>query len=111
MESYEAVNTLSALAQEARLAVFRLLVEAGPKGMPVGQIGTKLSIPPATLSFHLVQLKHAGLVTVQRSGRQLIHAAHFKRMNELLSYLTENCCDGNPSACIPTKNTRGKKCP
>jgi DNA-binding transcriptional ArsR family regulator len=103
MEIYEAVNTLSALAQEARLAVFRLLVEAGPEGMPVGDIGAALTIPPATLSFHLVQLKHAGLVAAERRGRQLIHVARFERMNELVSYLTENCCGGAPCDVTQTR--------
>ena len=104
MESYEAVNTLSALAQEARLAIFRMLVEAGPEGLPVGNIGTALSIPAATLSFHLVQLKHTGLVTCERRGRQLIHAANFNRMNSLLAYLTENCCAGIADCAPGQKN-------
>lgn len=105
MESYEAVNALSALAQDARLAIFRLLVEAGPAGLPVGDIGAALSIPPATLSFHLVQLKHADLVDCERRGRQLIHTANFSRMNALLAYLTENCCAGDSTACDPTSGT------
>ncbi len=78
-----------------------MLVEAGPAGLPVGDIGTALAIPAATLSFHLVQLKHADLVTCERRGRQLIHAANFSRMNGLLDYLTENCCAGDPKACDP----------
>ena len=107
MESYEAVNALSALAQDARLAIFRLLVEAGPGGLPVGDIGTALAIPAATLSFHLDQLKHADLVTFQRKGRQLIHAANYTRMNALLGYLTENCCGSDKDLCgpVPTKCT------
>ena len=107
MESYEAVNALSALAQEARLSIFRLLVEAGPAGLAVGDIGAALDLPGATLSFHLVQLKHADLVTVERRGRQLIHAANFERMNGLLGYLTDNCCGGNAAACKP--NPKSKK--
>ncbi len=103
MESYEAVHTLSALAQEARLAIFRLLVEAGPEGLSVGKIGATLSIPPATLSFHLVQLKHADLVSCERRGRELIHVADFRRMNALLGYLTENCCGGDAAQCLPSQ--------
>ena len=109
MESYEAVNALSALAQEARLGIFRLLVEAGPEGLPVGDIGAALDLPGATLSFHLVQLKHADLVTVQRRGRQLIHAANFERMNMLLGYLSENCCGGNADACKPKPKKAKRK--
>lgn len=112
MESFEAVNTLSALAQDARLAIFRMLVQAGPEGLAVGDIGAGLSIPAATLSFHLVQLKHAGLVTVARQGRTLIHAANFDRMNDLLGYLTENCCAGEPcgpAVCRPTPRKAKKK--
>jgi ArsR family transcriptional regulator len=100
MESKDAIAALSALAQEARLAVFRLLVEAGPQGLPVGHIGERLRLAPATLSFHLAQLKHAGLVTCRRDGRQLFHAAEFGQMNNLVSYLTENCC-GSSQNCTP----------
>jgi DNA-binding transcriptional ArsR family regulator len=108
MESYDAINALSALAQEARLGIFRLLVEAGPAGLPVGDIGTALELPGATLSFHLTQLKHSGLVTCRRRGRQLIHAADFARMNDLIGYLTENCCGGNVAASGPTKKSKPK---
>jgi DNA-binding transcriptional ArsR family regulator len=101
MESSNAISALSALAQEARLAIFRLLVEAGPNGLPVGDIAEALSIPSTTLSFHLMQLKNAGLVTCRRKGRQLIHAANYGCMNDLVAYLSENCCGGNPAACMP----------
>jgi DNA-binding transcriptional ArsR family regulator len=101
MESYIAVAALRALAQDARLAMFRMLVQAGPEGLPVGAIGKALAIPPATLSFHLSQLKHAGLVTVRRKGRELIHVAVFERMNALVGYLTENCCGGDSLVCAP----------
>jgi DNA-binding transcriptional ArsR family regulator len=95
MESKAAVAALSALAHENRLAVFRLLVRAGPGGVPAGEIATKLDLPNATLSFHLNQLRHAGLVRFRRNGRSLIYAAEFESMNELLAYLTEKCCQGS----------------
>ena len=111
MDSSNAISALSALAQEARLAIFRLLVEAGPNGLPVGDIAAALSIPPTTLSFHLVQLKAAALVTCRRNGRQLIHAADYGRMNYLLAYLTDNCCGGNLSACLPGGVCKPAKAP
>lgn len=95
----EAVAALAALAQESRLDVFRLLVQAGPEGLPAGHIGELLGLAGATLSFHLAQLRHAGLVTFRREGRSLIYAAEYTAMNGLLAYLTENCCKGNAAAC------------
>lgn len=89
-----AVAALSALAHENRLAVFRLLVRAGPAGVPAGEIAAELELPNATLSFHLNQLRHAGLVNFRRMGRSLVYAAEYESMNELLAYLTENCCQG-----------------
>ena len=88
-----AVSALGALAQESRLDVFRLLVQAGAEGLPAGRIGS------ATLSFHLNQLRQAGLVSFRREGRSLIYAAAYDAMNELLAYLTENCCRGEPEGC------------
>ena len=99
MEKIDVISALAALAQETRLDVFRLLVRAGPEGLPAGQIGERLGLPSATLSFHLNQLRHAGLVTFQRAGRSLIYAAEYAAMNGLLSYLTENCCQGDASGC------------
>jgi DNA-binding transcriptional ArsR family regulator len=99
MEQSEAIAALSALAQESRLDVFRLLVQAGPDGMAAGQIGERLGLPSATLSFHLTQLKQAGLVMVRRDGRSLIYTAAYAAMNALLGYLTENCCQGDPAGC------------
>ena len=99
MEKLEAVAALAALAQDTRLDVFRLLVRAGPEGLPAGRIGERLGLPSATLSFHLNQLRHAGLVTFQREGRSLIYAAEYAAMNALLAYLTENCCRGDASGC------------
>jgi len=95
----DAVAALGALAQDTRLDIFRLLVQAGPEGMPAGQIGELLGLPGATLSFHLNQLKQADLVTFRREGRSLIYLAEYGTMNALLAYLTENCCQGDATAC------------
>jgi len=92
MEKSDAIVALAALAQGTRLDVFRLLVQAGTDGLPAGQIGERLDLPSATLSFHLNQLRHADLVTFRREGRSLIYAAEYAAMNGLLAYLTENCC-------------------
>ena len=99
MEKSNAIAALAALAQDTRLDIFRLLVQAGAEGMAAGQIGERLGLPSATLSFHLSQLKQAGLVTFRREGRSLIYAAEYAAMNDLLAYLTENCCRGAPDAC------------
>jgi DNA-binding transcriptional ArsR family regulator len=99
MEKSAALAALAALAQESRLDVFRLLVQAGAGGMPAGQIGERLGLPSATLSFHLTQLKQSGLVRCRRESRSLIYSAEYAVMNGLLAYLTENCCQGDPSAC------------
>lgn len=99
MEKLDAIAALAALAQESRLDIFRLLVQAGADGLPAGQIGERLGLPSATLSFHLNQLKQAGLVTFRREGRSLIYMAEYPAMNALLGYLTENCCQGNPAGC------------
>ncbi len=99
MESRTAVAALGALAQATRLDIFRLLVEVGPEGLPAGQIGKRLGLPLATLSFHLNTLRQAGLVEFRRESRSLIYRSNFAAMNELLGYLTENCCGGNPAAC------------
>lgn len=99
MEKIEAIAALAALAQETRLDVFRLLVQAGVDGLPAGQVGERLNLPAATLSFHLNQLRHAGLVTFRREGRSLIYVAEYGAMNGLLAYLTENCCQGDAAAC------------
>src|SRR5690606_37729292 len=98
MEKHHTIAALAALAQETRLDIFRLLVEAGPEGRAVGRIGEALGLPSATLSFHLKELKHAGLVTVQREGRSLIYAPNFATMAGLIDYLTRHCCAGDPAA-------------
>jgi DNA-binding transcriptional ArsR family regulator len=99
MEKLDAVIALAALAHETRLDVFRLLVQIGLEGMPAGRIGERLGLPAATLSFHLNHLRHAGLVTFRRESRSLIYMAEYPAMNDLLAYLTANCCQGVASAC------------
>jgi DNA-binding transcriptional ArsR family regulator len=99
MEKIEVVAALAALAQDNRLDVFRLLVEAGPEGMPAGAVATALDLAPNTLTFHFDRLRAAGLVTVRRDGRSMIYAAQFETMNSLLGYLTDNCCGG--VSCTP----------
>jgi DNA-binding transcriptional ArsR family regulator len=94
MQADAAVNALSALAQEHRLALFRLLVQAGEKGMPAGAIAEALGVPNSSLSFHLAQLSRAGLVTQERQHRSLIYRANYPAMNALVGYLMENCCAG-----------------
>jgi ArsR family transcriptional regulator, arsenate/arsenite/antimonite-responsive transcriptional repressor len=102
MDKADVVAALAALAQEHRLEVYRLLVQAGPTGMPAGEVASGVGIPPNTLSFHLDRLRHAGLVTFERQGRSLIYAARYDTMNALIDYLTENCCGGKPVSCRPT---------
>ncbi len=106
MEPKHIVAALSAIAHDHRLAAYRMLVEQGPEGLPAGTIAEQLDMPPSSLTFHLQQLLHAGLVTQRRLGRQLIYAADFAAMNGLVSYLTENCCGGGKSAatCAPACN-------
>ena len=101
MEKTTAVAALAALAQDTRLDIYRRLVQAGPEGLPAGRIGELLDLALPTLSFHLAQLKHAGLVTARRDGRSIIYAANYPAMNGLLAYLTENCCRGDMAACAP----------
>jgi len=101
MEKTDAVTALAALAQDNRLDVFRLLVQAGPEGLPAGEVARTLALAPNTLTFHFDRLRSAGLVAVRREGRSMIYAARFATMNALLAYLTENCCQGAPEACAP----------
>ena len=111
MEKINAVAALAALAQDNRLDVFRLLVQAGPDGLPAGEVANALKIAPNTLTFHFDRLRMAGLVTVRREGRSMIYAARYDTMNALLGYLTENCCQGAANncaapACEPTTVTK-----
>lgn len=99
MDANQALLALSALAQEHRLSAFRLLVEAGPTGLPAGQIAAALNMPASSLSFHLSLLAEAGLVRQQREGRSLIYSAQFATMEALVRFLTDNCCSG--AECLP----------
>ncbi|HVY16989.1 MAG TPA: helix-turn-helix domain-containing protein [Rhodopila sp.] len=99
MDSSQTVQALSALAHETRLAIFRMLVERGPDGLPAGVIAERLDIPPSSLTFHVQHLHRAGLITQRRVSRQLIYAADFAAMNGLIGFLTENCC--GRGACAP----------
>jgi ArsR family transcriptional regulator, arsenate/arsenite/antimonite-responsive transcriptional repressor len=112
MEKSDAVAALAALAQDNRLDVYRLLVQAGPEGMPAGAIAEALELAPNTLTFHFDRLRVAGLVTVRREGRLMIYAARYEAMNGLIAFLTENCCQGAPCApaaqCKPARGRRAK---
>ena len=101
MDKVSAVLALSALAHETRIGVYRMLVVAGPSGMAAGDIGRKLEMPQTTLSFHLSQLRNTGLITSRRESRSIIYSANYHRMNELLIYLTRNCCQGHTEVCGP----------
>ena len=111
MESNAAVSALEALAQDNRLAVFRSLVQAGPSGLTPSALSEALDLPPPTLSFHLSQLRHAGLVDATRNGRSLTYVARYETMNGLIAYLTENCCGGSPCApvCAPVSKSELKE--
>jgi ArsR family transcriptional regulator, arsenate/arsenite/antimonite-responsive transcriptional repressor len=103
MKQHEAVAALTALAQESRLDAFRLLVQAGPQGLPAGQVAEALDVSPNTLTFHFDRLREARLVTVRRNGRSMIYSARFETMHALLGYLTENCCQGGAERCGPAQ--------
>lgn len=112
MESADVIRALAALAQDTRLAAFRLLVQQGPSGMAAGEIAEALDTAPATLSFHLKELANAGLVTARQDGRFVYYSAHFEHMSRLLAYLTENCCAADcgsscapAAACAPARKT------
>lgn len=96
MQSTLIITALAALAQESRLAIFRLLVQAGPEGLAAGKISETLGIAPSSLSFHLKELAHAELVHTRHESRFVIYSANYAQMNAVLAYLTENCCGGNP---------------
>lgn len=103
MEEQAAVTALAALAQEVRLRIFRALVGAGPTGTTPGVLSAMLDVPASTLSFHLKELMHAGLVSQERDGRSLIYRPSLERMNDLLAYLTAHCCQGNSCEALPNK--------
>jgi ArsR family transcriptional regulator len=109
MEAMAAVNAMGALAQQSRLAIFRALVQAGPAGLAAGTIGERLGLPWATLSFHLKELKQAGLARCRREGRSILYSADYAAMAALVAYLTENCCRESQAPCcapVQTKSTR-----
>ncbi|TCS02895.1 helix-turn-helix transcriptional regulator [Caulobacter sp. BK020] len=101
MESKTAAASLSALGHEGRLAIFRLLVKAGPGGVAAGEIARRLDTLPNTLSANLNVLSHAGLITARREGRSILYSANFSAMSRLLGFLMEDCCDGAPEICAP----------
>ena len=105
MQTTEAVDKLAALAQETRLRIFRLLIEQGPQGLHAGAIAEALALPPATLSFHVAHLVRAGLVGARQEGRFIFYAAGFAAMDDLIAFLTDNCCQGN-EICLPKTATR-----
>ncbi len=107
MQTIDVISALGALAQETRLAIFRLLVRQGPKGLSAGEIGERLSVPATTLSFHFQQLMNAGLLEQRRESRSLIYSANFDRMNTLVDYLTENCCVED--TCAPARKSTNIK--
>jgi ArsR family transcriptional regulator, arsenate/arsenite/antimonite-responsive transcriptional repressor len=109
METKLAVQALGALAQDTRLGIYRLLVQAGPEGMAAGQIGEKLDLAPATLSFHLAGLVRAGLAASRQDGRFVIYSADFQAMNALVGFLSENCCGGR--ACAPSTGEQDETLP
>ncbi|EIJ47528.1 ArsR family transcriptional regulator, ArsR [Herbaspirillum sp. GW103] len=107
METKTVIAALAALAQDSRLAIFRFLVQVGPEGSAASKIGEALDIAPSSLSFHMKELSHAGLVTSHQEGRFVIYAANYTVMNDVLGFLTENCCGGNvcspvTACCEPT---------
>ncbi len=110
MEIETAVTRLAALAQGSRLAIFRLLVQHGPEGLPAGEIAAQLGIANSALSFHLKELTHAGLLRARQDGRYIYYAPDFAAMNDLIGYLTENCCGGAPcdASCAPPPPSRAK---
>ena len=112
MEIKAAVTALAALAQETRLSIYRLLVEAGPEGVSAGRIGERLEVPAATLSFHLKELARAALISSRQERQFIYYAVDFERMAELMTYLTQNCCQGMPQACLTVVETAlGRCCP
>jgi DNA-binding transcriptional ArsR family regulator len=108
MRREEVIAALGALAQESRLEIFRMLVQKGPDGVPAGEIARRLDLPAPTLSFHLGQMRHAGLVGARRHSRSISYAANYATMNSLLKYLTDNCCQGQRELCGPAAACAGR---
>jgi ArsR family transcriptional regulator, arsenate/arsenite/antimonite-responsive transcriptional repressor len=110
-ENAVAVSALAALAQETRLSIFRLLVQQGPEGLAAGEIAERLDIPGATLSFHLKELSHAGLIAARQASRFIYYSANYQAMNSLIDYLTRNCCQGSTCdiACAPKPAQRNRR--
>jgi ArsR family transcriptional regulator len=106
MRAKRAVGALSALAQETRLAVFRMLVREAPEGVTAGAIAERLRVPPATLSFHLAQLDHARLVRARRHSRNIVYTANVEGIRDLLAFLTDDCCQGRPELCDVTAGSK-----
>jgi DNA-binding transcriptional ArsR family regulator len=110
MDTKDALAGLSALAHDGRLAVFRLLIKTGPKGLAAGDIARKLDTQPNTMSAQLLVLSNAGLISARREGRSIIYAADFDRMSELLQFLTKDCCGGRPEICEPLNAAVAQYC-
>ena len=106
MKTINVINALGALAHEYRLAIYRLLVEHGPSGLPAGVIGERVGLVPSSLTFHLQSLQRAGLITQSRASRHLIYSADFGSMNELVGYLTDKCCTAGDGSCAPECSPR-----
>src|SRR3981189_2213276 len=110
MKTPQVIDALGALAHEHRLAIFRLLIERGPEGLPAGRIADRVGLVPSSLTFHLQNLQRAGLIAQRRESRQLFYSADFTAMNGLVGYLTDNCCgDGEPACCPPAQSARRVK--
>ena len=109
MKTTAVIDALAALAHEYRLAIYRLLIEQGPRGLPAGAIGERVGLQPSSLTFHLQSLRRAGLITQQRASRQLLYSADFSVMNGLVGYLTDNCCAADASACCPAPAARAPR--
>ena len=111
MKTPQAVKALAALAQDTRLAIYRMLVQQGPEGLSAGTIAERLDLPGATLSFHLKELANAGMVEPRQDGRFVFYSANYEQMNALLGYLTENCCQGEgcATACVPAPQMKRKR--
>ncbi|HEY2815665.1 MAG TPA: metalloregulator ArsR/SmtB family transcription factor [Casimicrobiaceae bacterium] len=109
MKTADAVNALAALAQSTRLAIYRLLVRQGPGGLPAGTLAERLDVPAATLSFHLKELANAGMIESRQDGRFVYYSANYGKMNGLIGYLSENCCQGDATACAPALALKRKR--